>query len=73
MSHTFLSMSPTGHGKKDEHDLVDHANEAKKFNQGHSAQDKIAFDPDKLKKLPPMKGPEKKRDKSDSNVPQKRK
>lgn len=71
MSHTFLNMSATSPGKKDEHDVAKQADESKKYNQGQSATDKVTFDPDKLKNLPPMQKPERKHDKGDSSVPHK--
>lgn len=68
MSNTFLSMSSTTPGKKDEHDIAEHANESKKYNQGQSATDKVTFDPNKLKNLPPMRKPQKKDKKEDSST-----
>lgn len=67
MPHTFLSMSTTSPGKKDEHELAEQVNDAKKFNQGHGATDRVAVDPKKLENLPPMRKPEQKERNEDSS------
>lgn len=50
-------MAPNNNNR-DTNDVLEHAKDAKAFNQGQEAPMVIKIDPDALKRLPPMKKPE---------------